>query len=66
MPQLSRWPRRLGETLRLFATALRGWGARQVLTAVVTATGIAVLSRLRGQVSCPLPAAEPSRSTEIL
>lgn len=46
MPQISRWPRLLGETLRLSASALRGWRARQVLTASVAATGIAVVMGL--------------------
>ena len=43
MPQISRWPRRLGETLRLAAAALRAWGPRQVLTAVVAGTAVAVV-----------------------
>ncbi|MDN5822547.1 MAG: hypothetical protein L0H39_13820 [Brachybacterium sp.] len=46
MPQISHWPRLLGETLRLSASALRGWGARQVIVAVVAATGIAVVMGL--------------------
>src|SRR5699024_11438362 len=46
MPQISRWPRRLGETLRLAAAALRAWGPRQVLTAVVAGTAIAVVMSL--------------------
>ena len=46
MPQISRWPRRLGETLRLAAAALRAWGPRQVLTAVVAGTAIAVVMGL--------------------
>ncbi|ATG52908.1 hypothetical protein CFK38_16305 [Brachybacterium vulturis] len=46
MPQIARWPRFVGETLRLSVSALRGWGPRQVLTAVVAATGIAVVMGL--------------------
>ena len=46
MPQISRWPRRLGESLRLSAAALRAWGPRQVLTAVVAGTAVTVVMGL--------------------
>ena len=46
MPQIPRWSRRLGESLRLAAAALRAWGPRQVLTAVVAGTVIAVVMGL--------------------
>ncbi|MDN5599016.1 MAG: hypothetical protein L0G52_00580 [Brachybacterium sp.] len=46
MTQIARWPRHLGESLRLSASALRAWGPRQLLTAVVAAVAIAVVMGL--------------------
>src|SRR5699024_11523997 len=58
MSTLLRWSRSLGGSLRLSAAALRAWGPRQVLTAVVAGTASAVVI---GLATAPTPHTLSSR-----